>query len=79
MSREDAKHHEWAFFRWIATDPKLTRKNCVEMYAELLRTRSMDLIDWPAVNRSIMNRWSLSGLKWIKDRAWKIVREGVKP
>jgi hypothetical protein len=28
-------------------------------------------IDWRKVNESIINRWSKSGLKYIKERAWK--------
>lgn len=30
-------------------------------------------IDWPLVNRAILDRWSLSALKHIKERAWKLV------
>lgn len=27
--------------------------------------------DWPCINRAILERWSMSGLEWIKRRAWK--------
>lgn len=32
-------------------------------------------IDWKTVNRAILNRWSMSGLKWIKRRAWRAILE----
>ena len=28
-------------------------------------------VDWPKVNRAIVDRWSIAALKWIKDFAWK--------
>jgi hypothetical protein len=28
-------------------------------------------IDWLKVNTAIINRWSKSGLRYIKERAWK--------
>lgn len=31
-----------------------------------------DEIDWPKLNAAIIERWSASGLEWIKRRAWKI-------
>ncbi len=35
-----------------------------------LALRSSDPTDWIAVNKAIINRWSLSGLKRIKDMVW---------
>lgn len=29
-----------------------------------------EIVSWPAVNTAIINRWSRSGLKWIKRQAW---------
>lgn len=34
-----------------------------------------DEVDWPTVNAAIIERWSASGLKWIKTRAWKRAAE----
>lgn len=31
---------------------------------------SSEKIDWAKINKAIMNRWSLSGLKYIKNKAW---------
>ena len=28
-------------------------------------------IDWEKVNTAIINRWSISGLEYIKKRAWE--------
>ena len=38
----------------------------------MLALRSSDKTDWKLVNEAIIMRWSLSGLKRIKDMAWKI-------
>ncbi len=27
--------------------------------------------DWGVINRAIIDKWSKSGLLWIKERAWK--------
>jgi hypothetical protein len=35
------------------------------------RSLSDPNVDWPAVNRAIVQRWSLSALKYIKREAWK--------
>ena len=29
-------------------------------------------IDWNKINKAIIDRWSLNGLKYIKKEAWKI-------
>jgi hypothetical protein len=31
-----------------------------------------DEIDYAVINRAIMDRWSLSALKYIKEKAWRI-------
>lgn len=38
--------------------------------AYAMAIRSSAPTDWPAVNKAIIARWSVSGLKWIKERAW---------
>ena len=31
-------------------------------------------VEWPAANKAILERWSLAGLEWIKQRAWAGVK-----
>jgi hypothetical protein len=54
-------------------DKKATRDSIATTYAFCLK--SDEQIDWPKVNKAIMERWSFSGLKWIKEKAWKMMRE----
>lgn len=35
-----------------------------------LALRSSEKTDWKKVNQAIINRWSISGLKYIKKLAW---------
>ena len=56
----------------ILNDPEpLTRDEMAEYYREFLE--DLD-VDWSAVNTAIMQRWSRTGLSYIKRRAW-----GVEP
>lgn len=52
-------------------NPKTRRKDLVDYYVLALYTTEQ--MDWSKINRAIMARWSLSGLEWIKTRAWKKV------
>ncbi len=47
---------------------KIKQKAVACTYA--LALKSSDSTDWAAVNKAIINRWSLSGLKRIKEMAW---------
>jgi len=47
---------------------KCTRNVVAKTYA--LALRSSVETDWGRVNRAIIARWSVSALKWIKNRAW---------
>ena len=38
----------------------------------MLALRSSDKTDWKLVNEAIIKRWSMAGLKRIKDMAWKV-------
>ncbi len=52
------------------------QKHIIEGYAELLYLRQFNAgkdFSWPIINRTIIERWSLSGLKRIKEGAWKEV------
>jgi hypothetical protein len=51
-------------------DPRMKREDVALTYAFALRQGG---VDWPTVNKAIVARWSLSALKWIKTRAWKLV------
>lgn len=48
-------------------DRRMKRANVALTYAFGLRQGG---VDWPTVNRAIVERWSRSGLEWIKHRAW---------
>ena len=52
----------------IAT-PAMKRRDVAMTYR--LALRGAGRVDWPAVNRAIIARWSLSGLDWIKREAFK--------
>lgn len=56
-------------------DSRLTRDDVVLTYAFALRqhfdTRCDDRIDFAEINHAIVDRWSLSALKYIKTKAWK--------
>lgn len=46
---------------------KLKQKDIAQTYALLIR--SGEGIDWRTINEAIVNRWSMSGLKRIKEMA----------
>ena len=52
-----------------------------EVYARALRVwgGSMYRDHWPALNRAILERGSMSGLKDIKQRAWKLAAMNTTP
>lgn len=60
----------------LLVTPKAKRLEIAEAYAELLMSNWSQLgeLDVAALNEAIVNRWSLSGLVWIKERAWKIAQ-----
>lgn len=45
------------------------RTEAAEVYADGIR--EADWIHWPAVNAAILERWTMAGLIYIKERAWK--------
>jgi hypothetical protein len=51
-------------------DPSMTRRDVALTYGLAIRS-GKERVDWPKVNRAIVDRWSLSALEWIKDFAWK--------
>lgn len=52
-------------------DKAMKRKDVALTYALILRSR--EKVDWLAINTAIIQRWSKSGLIWIKEQAWKQV------
>lgn len=58
-------------------DKRMKREDVALSYALALRTP--DEVDWPKVNHAIIDRWSMSALKWIKTYAWKCVRDASHP
>lgn len=59
-----------AMDRWVAQFK--TRDEAAEAYADLLQTRPADWGVWPILNVALMDRWSMSALTYIKEKAWKI-------
>lgn len=66
---------EGTLLREIA-DTRLKRNDVALTYAIALRQTmapdSREAVDWWKVNHAIMDRWSLAGLKYVKERAWAI-------
>ena len=52
-------------------NPKITQKGIAKTYT--LALDSSERTDWTRVNAAIIEKWSLSGLKRIKEMAWKII------
>jgi hypothetical protein len=52
-------------------DPRMKRDDVALTYAFAIRQRAE--MDWSKVNHAIIDRWSLSALKYIKERAWRLV------
>ena len=51
-------------------NPAMKRRDVALTYGLALRG-DHSRVDWPEVNRAIVDRWSIAALKWIKDFAWK--------
>jgi hypothetical protein len=56
--------------------PDCARRDVVPLYAtallyECFARPAAAQTRWSDVNKAIIARWSLSGLTWIKQRAWK--------
>ena len=52
--------------------PEMKRTDISKTYALALRTSVKT--DWSKVNHAIIERWSFSGLEYIKKIAWKLVK-----
>ena len=65
---------EWV--EWVSMFAN--RNDLAHVYAKLLRNLDYDDPDWRYLNEAIIARWSESGLRYIKTKAWKIA-ESLKP
>jgi hypothetical protein len=59
-------------------DPQATRDKVAFEYGWALGTRDMTDPEWPTVNSAIIERWSESGLAYIKNKAWRIVTSNAR-
>lgn len=50
----------------------VNRADAARVYALCLRAPFA--INWATLNRVILNRWSMSGLKYVKALAWKLAQ-----
>jgi hypothetical protein len=67
---------EGQLLREIA-DKRMTRDDVKLTYAFALY--QSDEVDFKKVNMAILDRWSMSALKYIKEGAWRLVRTRGKP
>ena len=49
-----------------------SRDEIAEAYADLLVEKPATWGVWPTLNLAIMDRWSRSGLEYVKRRAWRL-------
>lgn len=50
-------------------EEKVTRDDIVPLYAQGIYWK--EFVDWVKINKAIMDKWSKSGLIYIKHKAWK--------
>jgi hypothetical protein len=54
-----------------------TRESIALVYRDGIRANleapSSDVVDWPTVNAALLQRYTVSGLDYIKKRAWDAV------
>ena len=51
--------------------PDAKRLDAVLIYRKYLLTKSPRWSGWKRLNAEIIERWSVSGLTYIKERAWR--------
>jgi hypothetical protein len=57
---------------WDIKNQEVKRDSVAATYALALQTSVST--DWLKVNQAIIARWSMSGLEYIKKRAWKLAK-----
>lgn len=68
---KDGRFKDVDFVQWIMNeieDKRFKRQQVADTYAILIQKGHKD---FAAINQAILNRWSMSGLRWIKTQAWK--------
>ena len=50
------------------------RDEVAEEYADVLRSTGVDWGGWREFNAAILRRWSPAGLRYIKEKAWKLAK-----
>lgn len=60
----------------MKSDIGISQKDVVELYAYVLKLQRNNF-PYEILNRLIIKAWSYSGLKGIKDKAWKKCAEGA--
>lgn len=53
-------------------DPKIKRNSIALTYAFCIKQRNE--VDFGIINRAILARWSMSGLTYIKKKAWAALK-----
>jgi hypothetical protein len=58
-------------------DKRMTRDDVAMTYAFAIRQHDggRDQVDFAKVNHAILDRWSMAALKYIKEKAWRLVRQ----
>lgn len=51
------------------TMPEVKRKDIAQTYRLIMESGESSKVDWGKINRAIIERWSKSGLIWIKQQA----------
>ena len=52
-------------------DTRITQRSVALTYRlAMIAEQHGETVDWPKINRAIMNRWSRSGLERVKKMAW---------
>lgn len=69
---------ESTLMREIA-DKGIFRKGVALTYALMLRSSDRVHVNIAKVNAAIIERWSVSGLEYIKNRAWAIAEGRIEP
>lgn len=48
-----------------------TRDDVALTYAMTMLSSESKTVDWPRINRAIIERWSMNALVYVKTQAWK--------
>ena len=57
---------------------EIKRDSLALTYSMAIVSSEQNIIDWGKINKAIIERWSFSGLEYIKNKAWKLIEEKNK-